>query len=475
MKKSQWLSLISFVLCAVLMTCLISEIFREKSSSFDVYYEEPQNTVDVLFVGSSHVYSGYCPAVLWREYGVSAYNVYAWSMPVWTAYYYMCEALKTQTPEVVFLDVSSFCLGVGIPGAEKKSVVNREQNTTFKAGLPRFLLTLESLTPDSSTFDLELYHNKWKYPERLEVIHENDLSLAFLRNFGGLFTQLDYEIFDYSFYTDIMPPGELEQKYIEKITELSEEKGFKLVYVCTPYTSNKEQTMVLNWTHQYAAEHGIDYIDFLGEAGQAVGFDYHLDMADGDHINVGGAFKITRYCGEYLKSIGIADRWDNPNAQAITTAADATYRMIEYTDLFGGDSTAEKFAEWLGENSAYSAVLLFPDNVSAAQSVFAAEMTYMDEPAGRVLFVKDGAVVSEDQLVSEMEIVFPAQQCTVVRENGEISVQLSEASELFCIQNDNLCIVLYDEALAQIVRIVEISADGTMVTKELSRYLRGSG
>ena len=102
-------------------------------------------------------------------------------------------------------------------------------------------------------------------------------------------------------------------------------------------------------------------------------------------------------------------------------------------------------------------------------------MTYMDEPAGRVLFVKDGAVVSEDQLVSEMEIVFPAQQCTVVRENGEISVQLSEASELFCTQNDNLCIVLYDEALSQIVRIAEISADGTMVTKELSRYLRGSG
>jgi len=473
MNKKQWISLVGFILCTALMIGFISEVFREKGSSFDAYYQEPKNTMDVLFVGSSHVYSGYCPAILWREYGVSAYNVYAWSMQPWTAYYYICEALKSQSPDVVFLDVSSICLGVGVPDTTLIYEQNREQNTKFNAGLTRFLLTVETLTPVSETFDLELYHNRWKDWRSLELVYEPEVPHAFLRNFGALFTQLDYKIFDYSFYTDVMPPGDRQTKYLEKIVSLSEKEGFKLVFVCTPYTTNKEQTFILNWTRQYAQEQGIDYLDFLGAEGEACGFDYQYDMADGDHVNFSGAFKITRYCGEYLRTIGICDRWDNPNAEAITKDANAVYRMFEYTDLFDGEeASAERFAQWLHDNKDYHAVMFYPQEVSDKQLQFVTELRYTQAVENRAVFVESGVVVGSETLDEELGLTFPMAQYFAERVNGKLNIKTPAGAELYSTTTNNLCILLYDDALEQVVRAVEVSEDGTVVSTEFSRRIR---
>ena len=372
MTRKNVISLVSFILVAVLMVGMLSHLMRDKESSFDNYYLEPENTIDALFVGSSHVYSGYCPALLWEEYGVSAYNVYAWSMPIWTGYYYLSEALKTQSPEVVFIDMSSMCMADGVLGASEKGSDNREQNLWFASGKERFLLSLESYTPDSELFDLELFHNKWKHPEKIEWSHVANTDLGPLRNFGALYDQYEFEIFNFSFLEDIYEPSPTAKKYLDKVVQLSETEGFRLVFIMTPYSANEQQNGVSNWVHQYAEAHGIDYLDFMKDAGVECGFDYKLDMADNDHVNVGGALKLTRYCGDYLRSIGICDRWDNPDAAQLDKDAAATFRIFEYTELFGETLTAESYSDWLSESGDYTAALISPEALSARQQLFRA-------------------------------------------------------------------------------------------------------
>ena len=60
--------------------------------------------VDVLFLGSSHVFETYNTSVLWDEYGIASYVLGGSVQPMWNTYFYMKEALKTQTPELIVLD-----------------------------------------------------------------------------------------------------------------------------------------------------------------------------------------------------------------------------------------------------------------------------------------------------------------------------------------------------------------------------------
>lgn len=467
MNKKQWISLVGFLLCAVLLLGGLGALLRDKGSSFDSYYEQPENTIDALFVGSSHVYCGYCPAILWQEYGVSAYNVYAWSQPIWTAYYYTKEALKTQEPQVVFLDVSSVCYGAG--GADTSDIdrTNLETNLNFRGGVHRLALLWESRYVGGQALDmgewcdLALYHNKWKYPEQIELIHQNDDSLAFLRNFGGLFSELEYEIFNYSFYTDVTPPNARVAEYLDKFVALAEKEEFRLVFVLTPYTSNEQQNAVLNWLHAYADEKGVDFLDFLREAGTECGFDYQADMADGDHVNVRGAFKLTRRCGDYLKSIGLAGQEDNPAAEELDRAAAATLRMIEYTDLLDGGCTPERIAAWLRSHNDYTAALIWPQTPSDAQRVMAAcgaSVTVLDAPANG----------------DSVRIRFPDAERSV-KTDGEEWVLLDATGELWRADADDAVLILHDGPMNRLVYAIAIHPDGTVAATGFSSTLQGAG
>jgi len=474
MTRKNIISLVSFILVAVLMVGMLSHLMRDKESSFDNYYLLPEDTVDVFFVGSSHVYSGYCPALLWEEYGVSAYNVYAWSMPMWTGYYYVSEALKTQSPDVVFFDTSSLIQNGGVVGeADEKTVDNREQNLWFASGKERFLLSLESYTPDSELFDLELFHNKWKHPEKIEWSHEADTDLASLRNFGPLFGYPDFEVFNFSWdTTTVVPPSPTGYKYLEKLVELSEKENFKLVFVLTPYQSNEYQNAVNNWLHQYAAEKGIDYIDFMMGPGIECGFDYRYDMSDADHVNHEGAFKMTRYCGDYLRSLGICDRRDNPDAAQLDKDAAATFRIFEYTELFGETLTAESYSDWLSQSGDYTAALISPEALSARQQLFT-EKLGIDSPEGCTAIVKDGALQSiAPTAEGELDLSFMGGRAVI---NGDtIDTYLTSGALLLNSSRSDLLVLLYDEPMGRLVYAVSVADDGSLTVQENTKTIRGA-
>ena len=71
----------------------------------EMFYQQEENTVDVLCLGSSHTYTNINPAILWDEYGMAAYDLAGSNQTLWNTYYYMKEALKYQTPQLVVVDV----------------------------------------------------------------------------------------------------------------------------------------------------------------------------------------------------------------------------------------------------------------------------------------------------------------------------------------------------------------------------------
>ena len=107
MKKSV-VRIICFLLILVLCLGYANSVFKVKYGDgiYDVtkFYELEDNTVDVLFLGSSHAFEDFNTGTLWDEYGMSSFILAGSVQPMWNTYFYLKEALKTQTPKLIVLE-----------------------------------------------------------------------------------------------------------------------------------------------------------------------------------------------------------------------------------------------------------------------------------------------------------------------------------------------------------------------------------
>ena len=87
-------------------------------------YEQEEGTIDALFLGSSHCGIGIDIGELWKSYGISGFALWGSTQPPWNSYYYLREALKTQSPEVVAYGEGHFILIKGKILQEELSILN---------------------------------------------------------------------------------------------------------------------------------------------------------------------------------------------------------------------------------------------------------------------------------------------------------------------------------------------------------------
>lgn len=75
-------------------------------SCWPMFEKEPKNSVDVLFLGSSVAYCDVIPAVFYEETGLTAYVLAGPEQTLSVTLDYLREALRTQKPSLVCLEVS---------------------------------------------------------------------------------------------------------------------------------------------------------------------------------------------------------------------------------------------------------------------------------------------------------------------------------------------------------------------------------
>ena len=107
-------------------------------------------------------------------------------------------------------------------------------------------------------------------------------------------------------------PDEQVLDYLVKIQELCRENGAALVLVSSPSPKNwnyEKHNGVTSW----AQAHDVPYLDLNLE--NALVIDWAKDTKDaGDHLNLAGATKVSRYVGHWLKgSYALPDKRENPS------------------------------------------------------------------------------------------------------------------------------------------------------------------
>ena len=302
------------------------------------FYAQEPGTVDVLLLGNSHMGVHVDTATLWQEYGISAFALWGGVQPMWNSYHFLMEALKTQTPKAVVLEIGglSYDWEYADEATQLKNVagmkLSRNKWEAVKVTAPQDRWAALML-------GLPLYHQRYG-----EVTAEDFNYFPWskgLADYKGSFALYGHGNFDLGDADAITEVAEISQKsldYFNRIISLCRDEEIPLILVKTPTVDLRKYQPYCKAVEQIAEREGLAFYNFnqMGEETSITGEDFYFDT----HLNLAGARKLSRCLAGILQDTvmmtdhrddGAYASWD-VNAEKIN---DAYLRSItEAEDYF---------------------------------------------------------------------------------------------------------------------------------------------
>lgn len=263
------------------------------------FYKQKENTVDVLFLGSSKVYCQIDTGVIWDKYGISAFDLGGAEAPSWANYYQLKEALKTQKPKVIIYDAS--IAGYRQEVLEEPEVWAITNNYGMHLNKNR-IDQLRVNTKEEDFLDLLIplgtTHSNYDKLTKDDFVDQNNSI-----NYKGYDSRETIEPFDtpdMSGVTECEPVNEKHIIYIDKMKALADEYNIPFVLIVSPYYLTELEQKYFNYVFKHCEEQGIEYIDFNKKYDE-LSLDFSQDMAENIHLNLSGSKKYSEYLGNYVK------------------------------------------------------------------------------------------------------------------------------------------------------------------------------
>ncbi len=317
------------------------------------FYAEEKNTLDVISLGASTSRFGISPMEMYRNQGIKGYNLSTNQQPFAVSFFVLKEALKSQSPKVVTLEISSLFYDKVSDGLWRYML----DTMPISKNKIDFAKAYASQSEDNHSLGDALvplikYHERWKKLSKADfsaLVRNNNFFpkgyYMLTAQVGGGATEAERnERAD--FYNTAFAEVELSEynngiyniertktsKYINnqisadslmwllKIKELCLERNIKLVMVKIPVSALPSVTWG-SWTeekHSIASHicnrYNIDFFDMQYDVNAEI--DWSTDTCDGGvHLNLLGTEKVTNCLGKYLADrfqlpSGGSDNWD---------------------------------------------------------------------------------------------------------------------------------------------------------------------
>lgn len=265
-------------------------------STWGRYLEEDKNSINVLFFGSSITYCDTAPPVIWEEAGISSYVMAGPEQTIPITYYYVEEALKTQSPKAIFVEVT----GVFFRQYQDFTKVNIGY---MPWGLNRLRATFNAAEMQERrglVFPLYNYHSRWDSLTRedfeiaLKGYSPDDLAgYTFLNTAAEMSgIQPRSEVFDAENY-------ERNLGYLGKIAARCEEAGIDPVFYIAPTYWQLNDKNLARLKDDIDSMVNVRFIDFNADDGLSL-YDPERDFYDLLHFNCYGAEKFSANLAQLL-------------------------------------------------------------------------------------------------------------------------------------------------------------------------------
>ena len=392
------LKVIGLILMLVIKVALVIAIFgyswyflspyfrTDRNKEGDLYRNLPPNSIDVICLGSSHMQYAFNPAGFYAETGYYSYVMGSPCQPMAMSYNMLVEVLKTQSPEVVFVDVftllpqSEVCYADGMyyKAIDEMTGENRLCAANEAPKKVRY----------NYMFDLLMNHDNWKYMklENMDEIIKNaqpaegyNYDLGYVRQEPKEFTYLPLYTYE---VTEKVQLTDKEKQQLDNIINLCKENNITLYFIKTPFIIDQDNTNKLAAIWKYLDSKHIKYVDFIERAEE---LKWYINM-DGDtwHNNSWGAEIITKELARITKQEHLVkNHKDNEVIQSLLKDAlhISAYSLMNATNV--------DVYRLLDEASKYPSYVLVKYSGSWASSIGEEEQKLFNQIGLRHDFIED--------------------------------------------------------------------------------------
>lgn len=276
--------------------------FKEYTGIQDNFAALEPDSVDTVFIGTSHQFCSINPDLLYEEYGINSFMLATSAQTIPMSYYAAMEAIELQHPERIVLEVC-YC-------ANDFRTVTVEMSHAFFDGMPNCeakKLAIEDLIEEEEQIyyhlNLGRYHTRWK------ELEERDYQSLLTQPRGRFYS----DHIEYNWAIPVISPEEKEAMpeemlhYMNLLVDLCKENNVELILYAAPFNSiyDNEATRedlffrqrIFNGIADLAEEWGVRYYNLFHELDE-IGLDGNTDYMDSQHFNCYGQDKFTRYMVE---------------------------------------------------------------------------------------------------------------------------------------------------------------------------------
>lgn len=304
-----------FLLLFGVLFCTVSYILRPYSGSASRknlcgFYAEEDNTLDIVCIGSSAVFTFWEPMEFWHDYGVTSYNFATGTMPPQVIKYCIKEIQKTQNPSLYIIDLRPF--SVAEAGYYlKREVANMDhevplRNVTdnFKYSLNRWDM-IRNCVPDFEdrmTYYLDIlkYHSEWnRLVDTQSLLFARNDAHDSLKGFKLVPSAKAVKFADHSDDENRQPLSERLEPIFRDLLDYCKEEDLQVLFLVNTYCQTKAHKEMYNYAGDIIEEYGFDFLN-TNDYYQEIGMDFEKDYYDKSHVNIFGADKYTDFVGKYL-------------------------------------------------------------------------------------------------------------------------------------------------------------------------------
>lgn len=399
-KVKKILNSIGFLLLLLIALCYVINLLSHKESKIQYQpFYECETDIDVLFLGTSHMYNSVLPQVLWNEYGITSYNWGYSNCTIAENYYILQALLEIKKPQVVVLDLFGLTEYEGIGNGKYRQDRIEQQHVQFDA-LPVSQIKWSAAKDIFDDYDgnHDFVFNFTKYHNRWEELSQEDFSYSPSTEKGaqmlvGHQDMSDYvALFDSSYFVEQLDwsiDTEVSRtvcyEYLHKLLAYCDENGITLLCTFLPYPAESNVQLNAYVLGDVLADYNCEYLNLV-EPGHDVLNMYTDIYYDGQHLNYSGAYHTTQFLGQYLRdNYGLADHRNDPAYQQWHKDYEQ-YVNFKAEQIRNADHIYEKLMLLIGGDFHMTLIENIDCTLIEEDAVFANFITAM---ADQIVFYKD--------------------------------------------------------------------------------------
>lgn len=305
-----------FIMLVCLLLIYLLRVFTMKDDkhaeqTFRAFYDQKEDSLDGIYLGSSSAYRYWIPTEAYRKYGLAIFNLGTGSQPVVLQKYLIEEALKTQPDmKIIIIDIRSLTTPAEkhkeadirrVTDGMKSSKTRRE---AIRAALKFFKAEGAEISYNTAYYDYPflLYHNRWKEDLTLRELrgkHKGNKYKGFIPTIHSLNA---VEMEQPAYTSETAEPTSLRKKTLQDLLDYCKTLDQKVVFVSAPYAMNEDRQALMHAYMKQIRENGFETFDFnTPELVEKLDLDWSRDFMDTKHVNYYGAVKYTRFVAKLVK------------------------------------------------------------------------------------------------------------------------------------------------------------------------------